>query len=207
MAGVPPEVVSLKSRRRPWQAEWLPTLPGPDGTTATIVRCEGSDDRWRWHFARAIRPPGGPHMRQNGGQYPRSPSCEQAAAAFVRATPCRRATPEPTPSVGGGHGCPHGLSQRWRGRPCPAARPPMLMAALAVHPCERFCVHHPLDRGEVHGNIGRTNESPPGTGAPRNSEIDGGRQRGRSTSPCGTIRGRRQHRPRSTGASYLIVRR
>ena len=38
---------------------------------------------------------------------------------------------------------------------------------------ERFCVHHPLDRGRGHhGDVGRTNESPPGTGAPRTPEIE-----------------------------------
>jgi hypothetical protein len=34
-----------------------------------------------------------------GGQYPGASPCEQASAAFVRATPCRQSTPEPAHPV------------------------------------------------------------------------------------------------------------
>jgi hypothetical protein len=50
--------------------------------------------------------------------------------------------------------------------------------------------------------VGRANESPAGTGAPRISEIHDWSERGRSPRDCGArLRRRCKHRPRSAGAS------
>jgi hypothetical protein len=64
-----------------------------------------------------------------------------------------------------GHGLMQAIARVRAGVRVPAPRAPWAVLRLG----ERFCVHHSLDRGKAQGDTSRANESPPGTGAPRNS--------------------------------------